>query len=291
MQYAVFLSAVFVIHYILPQKVRYIWLLCASYYFYMCWNAKYALLILTVTVATYFGARIIQFLKESDGNQRSKTIWLVAVIAFNLSLLFYFKYTNFVIENINLLLDDLGKKPLSLLEIVLPVGISFFVFQTIGYVIDVYRNDISAEKNFFKYALFVSLFPQLVAGPIERFKNLLKQLAVPAELDGENIRTGLLFILFGVWQKVLVADNAAVIVNRVYGDYLNYTGIQIFLATALFALEIYCDFGGYSNIAIGTARLFGVRLMRNFDSPYLAVSVSDFWRRWHISLTSWFRDY
>lgn len=290
MQYAVFLLVVFIIHYILPQKVRYLWLFGASCYFYMCWDAKYIILILGVIITTFGGSLIIQKMRLFGRNKAAK-VCLSAVIAVNFGLLFYFKYINFAIANMNRLLRRMGSAGISTIETVLPVGISFFVFQAVGYVADVYRGETDAERNFFRYALFVSFFPQLVAGPIERSKNLLKQLAVPAKLDGENIRAGLLYILFGVWQKVLLADNIAVIVNKVYGDYINYTGTQIFLATALFGIEIYCDFGGYTNIAIGSAKLFGIHLMQNFNAPYLATSVTDFWRRWHISLTSWFRDY
>ncbi|MCM1213714.1 MAG: MBOAT family protein [Lachnospiraceae bacterium] len=290
MQYAMFLSIVFIIYYILPQKIKYLWLLGVSYYFYMCWNAKYALLMLSVTIITWSGAIILDKLSASN-QTRFRKVCLFTVIIINFGLLFYFKYINFAITNINRLLHKIGHTEISTLEIILPVGISFFVFQATGYIIDVYRNEIYAEKKFFRYALFISFFPQLVAGPIERSKNLLKQLAIPAKLDGENIRTGLIYILFGIWQKVFLADNIARIVNKVYNDYTNFSGIQIFLATVLFGIEIYCDFGGYTNIAIGSARLLGVRLMQNFVSPYLAISVSDFWRRWHISLTSWFRDY
>lgn len=171
------------------------------------------------------------------------------------------------------------------------MGISFFIFQAAGYTIDVFRGDIHAEKNFIRYALFISFFPQLVAGPIERSQNLLSQLSKPARLDGENIRTGLAYILFGVWQKVLIADNLAVIVEKVYSGFQDCSGMQILLATALFGIEIYCDFSGYTNIAVGSARLLGIRLVQNFHSPYMAASVTGFWRRWHISLTSWFRDY
>lgn len=289
-QYALFLPVVFFVYYMFPKKFRYLWLLGASYYFYMCWEAKYALLIFGVTVATYAGALLIEMFHEKKRDKAAKVVLALAV-AVNMCLLFYFKYTNFLINNINRLADRLGRPGFSCLDIVLPVGISFFIFQAVGYTIDVYRQEIYAEKNFFRYALFISFFPQLVAGPIERSKNLLKQLAKPVELDGENLRSGLLYILYGVWQKVLIADNIAVIVNHVYTDYMNYTGMQIALATVLFGIEIYCDFGGYSNIAIGSARLLGIRLMQNFDSPYMALNVTEFWRRWHISLTTWFRDY
>jgi D-alanyl-lipoteichoic acid acyltransferase DltB (MBOAT superfamily) len=176
-------------------------------------------------------------------------------------------------------------------DIVLPVGISFYTFQALSYTIDVYRDEIYAEKNFFRYALFVSFFPQLVAGPIERSKNLLKQLAVPQKFNFDNMREGLLLMLWGYYLKIVMADRIALFVDTVYGDYKTYSGMYLVVATMLFAVQIYCDFSGYSTIAMGAAKILGIQLMENFDAPYLSTSVADFWRRWHISLTSWFKDY
>ncbi|MDO4345539.1 MAG: MBOAT family O-acyltransferase [Eubacteriales bacterium] len=177
-------------------------------------------------------------------------------------------------------------------DVLLPVGISFYTFQAIGYTIDVYRGEIYAEKNFARYALFVSFFPQLVAGPIERSKNLLRQLAVPAKLKFENFREGLLLMLWGYFLKVVLADRIALFVDTIYGDnWTNYSGCYFAVATVLFAVQIYCDFSGYSVIAMGAAKMLGIDLMVNFDAPYLSASVSEFWRKWHISLSSWFRDY
>lgn len=176
-------------------------------------------------------------------------------------------------------------------DILLPVGISFYTFQALGYTIDVYRGDTCAEKNFFQYALFVSFFPQLVAGPIERSSHLLQQLATPHKFNSEEAKSGLLLMLWGFFLKIVLADRIAIFVDWVYGDYHTFGGWYLIVATALFAIQIYCDFAGYSIIAMGAAQILGIRLMENFQSPYLAVSVADFWRRWHISLTSWFRDY
>ena len=177
-------------------------------------------------------------------------------------------------------------------DVLLPVGISFYTFQALGYTIDVYRGDIYAEKNFFRYALFVSFFPQLVAGPIERSKNLLKQLAVPKKFSYENFREGLLLMLWGFFMKIVVADRLALFVDTVYSqDYNNFGGIMVIVATIFFAFQIYCDFGGYSSIAMGAAKMLGIQLMENFNTPYLSMSTAEFWRRWHISLSTWFRDY
>lgn len=176
-------------------------------------------------------------------------------------------------------------------SIVLPVGISFYTFQALGYTIDVYRGEIKAEKNVFRYALFVSFFPQLVAGPIERSKNLLKQLDCEKDFDYENVRDGLMLMLWGFFEKIVIADKAAVVVDNVYNNYANQSGIVIILATFLFAFQIYCDFGGYSHIAIGAAKVLNVDLMNNFRQPYFALNIKDFWSRWHISLSTWFRDY
>jgi D-alanyl-lipoteichoic acid acyltransferase DltB (MBOAT superfamily) len=176
-------------------------------------------------------------------------------------------------------------------DVVLPVGISFFTFQALSYTVDVYRGEIYAEKNFFRYALYVSFFPQLVAGPIERSKNLLKQLAVPKPFEFERAREGIFLMLWGYFLKLVLADRIAIVVNTVYNHYTEYQGWYFIVATVLFAFQIYCDFAGYSTIAIGAAKILGVNLMENFDAPYTAQSVAEFWRRWHISLTSWFRDY
>lgn len=176
-------------------------------------------------------------------------------------------------------------------DVMLPVGISFYTFQALSYTVDVYRGDIYREKNFFKYALFVSFFPQLVAGPIERSKNLLRQISVRHSFDVKRVQYGLTLMLYGLFQKMVISDNAAIVVNEVYDNYKRYGSLELIFATVLFAFQIYCDFGGYTNIAIGAAKVMGFELMENFNTPYLADSVTDFWRRWHISLTSWFRDY
>ena len=286
-EYLFFFPVVCVFYFLFPQKIRYIWLLLASYFFYMNWNAEYAILILGVTILTWGGGLLL----HASTKKLLRQAVLVASIVSCFVLLAYFKYANFLINNLNVVFDIAGWGwKYSAIDVILPVGISFYVFQAVGYVVDVYRGD-APERNPLKYALFVSFFPQLVAGPIELSSNLLKLLTAPSRLEAGNLRSGLVLILFGLWQKIVVADNIALIVDPVFEGYSNFSGAQIAMAVALFAFQIYCDFGGYTNIAIGSARILGVGLMRNFNSPYLATSVGDFWKRWHISLTSWFRDY
>ena len=210
----------------------------------------------------------------------------------NLILLFYFKYFNFVMGLGQTILEKMDiELSVPTFDILLPVGISFYVFQALGYLIDVYRGEIYAERNLLQYALFVSFFPQLVAGPIERSKNLLRHLASPRKFDMWNARDGLLTMLWGYFLKLVIADRCSVLVNTVYASYQQYIGFQLVLANMMFALQIYCDFMGYSTIAKGAAKVLGIELMDNFSQPYFAISIKDFWRRWHISLSTWFRDY
>ncbi|MCQ2081338.1 MAG: MBOAT family protein [Lachnospiraceae bacterium] len=253
----------------------------------MSWNAKYGLLLLGITMLTYIAGIIIGKQKERNGKMA-----IAISVVISLGILFYFKYINFALGLLGSILSYMRIEiVLPQYDILLPVGISFFTFQSIGYVIDVYRKETYAEKNFIKYALFVSFFPQLVAGPIERSKNLLKQLAIPQKFSYDNFREGFLMMLWGYFQKMVIADRIAIFVDVVYDNLDVYHGWYVIVATILFAFQIYCDFSGYSTIAIGAARILGISLMENFDAPYLATSVSAFWRRWHISLTSWFRDY
>lgn len=295
-QFLIFFPIVVLIYWAIPLRFRYIWLLAASYYFYMCWNAKYALLLLFSTAVTYASGLIINKIKslDIDGGKRTRYMKLCVALSFvvNIGVLAWFKYFNFIFENVQKVFAHIGIALSSpAFDIVLPVGISFYIFQALSYTVDVYRGDIYAEKNFLKYALFVSFFPQLVAGPIERSKNLLKQVAEPHRFDYEKCREGFLLMLWGFFLKLVIADRAAIIVNTVYNDYGSYPGMYLVVATVLFAFQIYCDFAGYSTIAMGAAKIMGFELMENFDCPYFAKSVSEFWRRWHISLSSWFRDY
>lgn len=296
LDFLIFFPIVVLIYYAVPKKVKYLWLLFTSYYFYMCWNAKYAVLLLFSTVITYSSGLMMEKINVCLWDDAQKLKYKKVVVAqsfiLNLAVLFCFKYCNFALHLLNaafhLVRIDLN---IPVFDIVLPVGISFYTFQALSYTMDVYRGEIYAEKNFFRYALFVSFFPQLVAGPIERSKNLLKQLAEPQEFHFEMARDGLLLMLWGFFLKIVLADRIALFVDPVYADYQTYTGGYLIVATIFFAIQVYCDFYGYSVIAMGAAEILGIRLMENFDAPYLSTSVAEFWRKWHISLTSWFRDY
>ena len=284
--FLLFFPIVTILYFLLPHRVRWVWLLAASYYFYMCWNAKYALLIATSTAITYLSGLLIEKLP------RQKKLWVALSFLSNLAILFFFKYFDFFLDNLAVVLDALGvafRRPA--FDVVLPVGISFYTFQALSYTMDVYRGEVAAEKNPFKYALFVSFFPQLVAGPIERSKNLLSQVNERHTFDPDRVRDGLLLMLWGMAEKIVLADRVSYLVTYVYDNYAALPGAATVLATVLFAVQIYCDFGGYSHIAIGAAQVLGFSLMENFRRPYLATSVREFWRRWHISLSTWFRDY
>ncbi len=294
--FLLFFPLVVIIYYIIPQRTKYIWLLVASYYFYMNWNVKYALLLVSSTVVTYACSRLIDWVGVKVLNKKSadiyKKISLIGCLIINLGILFIFKYYGFFANSIGGLFQQLGiEARMPQYDIVLPVGISFYTFQALSYTIDVYRGEIYAEKNILKYALFVSFFPQLVAGPIERSKNLLKQLDKKGKCSSRQIKEGLFLMLWGYFLKIIIADRAAVIVDNVYNSGGKYGGWYLITATFLFAMQIYCDFAGYSTIAMGAAKILGINLMENFDAPYLSKSVSEFWHRWHISLSSWFKDY
>lgn len=294
-EFLLFFPAVCLCYYIIPYRVRYLFLLACSYFFYMCWNPKYALLMLTSTVITYLSGLLIdsaEKLEDEKQKVRRKKLYVALSFISNLSILFFFKYFDFAANTIVRILSGFGiQAQPPVFDIVLPVGISFYTFQALSYTVDVYRKEIYAERNFFKYALFVSFFPQLVAGPIERSRNLLIQINEKHPFEFERVRSGLLLMLYGYFQKVVLAEYLAVVVDNVYNHYEERTGFQLLIATVCFAFQIYCDFGSYSNIAVGAARVMGFRLMENFNTPYFATSVSDFWRRWHISLSTWFRDY
>ncbi len=279
-QFLLFYPIVAVLNFVIPRKYRWIPLLIASYYFYMTWSAKLIFLILFTTAVSYASGLLI------EKKPKQKTIWMVISVVASLSVLFFFKYYNFVAGTIGGFFGaDLT------LQLILPVGISFYTFQTLSYSIDVYRGRIKAEHNFFYYALFVSFFPQLVAGPIERPDNLLPQLHAEHTFNADDLSIGAKRMLAGFFKKIVVADTVAVYVNAVYNHAGETGGLAIIVATVLFAVQIYCDFSGYTDIAIGCARIMGYRLMQNFGRPYSAENIRDFWSRWHISLSSWFKDY
>ena len=292
-EFAVFFPLVVVCFYIMPKKARPVWLLLASYYFYMGWNPKYAVLIFASTIITYICARVLECFERKQKLPRRMV--LLAGLISNLAILVFFKYFYFLHETIAKCMDVFGVSLReSGLDIILPVGISFYTFQALGYMIDVYRGDVKAEKNFINYALFVSFFPQLVAGPIERSKNLLKQLKAISEKPSwnfEKVTSGLLLMLWGYFMKMVIADRAAILVDEVFGAYYMLEGVALLFGSVLFLVQLYCDFSSYSPIAIGAASILGIELMPNFAAPFFSKSIGEFWRRWHISLSAWLRDY
>ena len=295
LEFLLFFPAVCLCYYVIPHRIRYLFLLVCSYFFYMCWNPQYALLMLTSTAITYASGLLLEKAKQSkeEKRRRRRMHWCVALsFISNLAILFFFKYFDFAADTV-VRLCALAQIEVQrpAFDVVLPVGISFYTFQALGYTVDVYRGEIYAEKNFLKYALFVSFFPQLVAGPIERSKNLLIQINEKHRFEFARVRDGLLMMLYGYFQKVVLAEYLAIAVDNVYNTCAERTGYQLLIATVLFAFQIYCDFGSYSNIAIGAAKVMGFTLMENFNTPYFSMSVAEFWRRWHISLSTWFRDY
>lgn len=271
------------VFYILPQKYRQFFLLLASYYFYMCWNYTYVILITFTTATSYLASLAI----ESTVDHKLKKVYLYSSIGSSLAILFFFKYYNFFVSNIN----EVSGSKFILLNYLLPVGISFYTFETLSYTIDVYKAKLAAERKFWIYALFISFFPKLVAGPIERSENLLPQFHREQRLKVSNIIQGTKYVIVGFFMKLVIADRLSIYVDAVYSHVLNHHGLTFWLATICFSFQILCDFAGYSTIAKGVAKWLDYDLMLNFRRPYLAVSFSDFWRRWHISLSSWFRDY
>ena len=276
------------VYFVVPRKLRVLWLLVCSYAFYMAWNVKYAGLMAVSTLATYVSGLALDNaqneLKRTVPDSSRKAI-LAACIVFNLAILGVFKYGNMVLSTLHS-----GRT----LDLLLPVGISFYTFQALGYIIDVYRGEIAAERNLLRYALFVSFFPQLVAGPIERSRNLLPQVQKAHETklwNADRVTRGAILMVWGFFLKMVISDRAALLVDAVWEAPESYGRVTLLLATFAFTLQIYCDFGGYSAIAIGAARILGFDLMENFNTPYLATSIRDFWSRWHISLSTWFRDY
>ena len=291
LDFLIFFPIVVLVYFIIPRKIRYIWLLVASYYFYMCWNAEYALLIGVSTIITYLSGLCLSYLKK---NPLRKLVVALSFIS-NLGILVFYKYFDFILENINLILEKLNVQLVSNpFDIILPVGISFYTFQALSYTVDVYRKEIEAEKNPLKYALFVSFFPQLVAGPIERSKNLLNQIKHMDKMklwNYDRVANGVIMMVWGMFQKMVIADRVSIFVDAVY-DNLHAVGtMETVFAAVGFSIQIFCDFAAYSTIAIGAAKVMGFELMENFDTPYFATSIKDFWRRWHISLSTWFRDY
>ena len=289
--FALFLPITFILYFLLRNKdykFQNLILLLASYYFYANWDWRFLFLLLFSTLLDYYtGIKMHQ----AATSIRKKT-WFIISISANIGFLGFFKYFNFFSESFSNLLQMFGlsSSPL-ILNIILPVGISFYTFHGLSYLIDIYKNKITPEREFVTYSLFVSFFPLLVAGPIERATHLLPQLKTNRKFDINNIYQGLNQIVWGLFKKIAVADICAEYVNQVYANYQDFSSFSLIIAAILFSIQIYCDFSGYSDIALGTARLFGVELLKNFSYPYFSKDVAEFWRRWHISLTNWFKDY
>ncbi len=285
--YAVFLAAAFILHWLIPVKYRWIPLLAASFWFYLSWGAQYVFPLIFVTAVTY----ICAMLMEARGG-RGKRAVLIAALVVCFAPLIVFKYLGFFLASVTaaLRLFTIEWNPFTL-KLIQPIGISFFSFQTAGYLIDVYRGKSRAERHFGRYALFVSFFPQIVSGPIARSDSLLPQLEADRRFEYDRATYGLKQIAWGFFKKMCVADTLGYYVDRVYGNLSNFHGLSLVIVMVFYALQIYCDFSGYTDIAIGSAKLFGIDLMVNFKSPYFSASVREFWSRWHISLSTWFRDY
>lgn len=289
LHFLIFFPVVCIIYFLLPSlKSRNLFLLVASYYFYMNWEPVYALLLLTSTAITYLAARGI----ARYDDRHKKRLFLTVSLLLNLGMLFLFKYYNFAADNLTALFAHWGI-PLHMPAFtwLLPVGISFYIFQALGYSIDVYRGHIPVEKNFFDYALFVSFFPQLVAGPIERSFHLLPQFKQMHAFSYENTMKGLRLMLWGYFLKLVLADRCALYIDPIFNDVAANNGGSFLLAALFFPFQIYGDFAGYSLAAIGSAKIMGFDLMDNFRRPYFATTITDFWHRWHISLSTWFKDY
>jgi len=288
-EYLLFFPLVVVAYFLIPKNsVRIILLLVASYFFYMCWNPVYALLIVFSTIADFFIGRRIHNSKDQTVRKR----FLALSLLVNLGILFYFKYYNFLAENLQVLLDIINPEwYIPEHNWLLPVGISFYTFQTLSYTIDIFFKKLEPEPSFMRFALFVSFFPQLVAGPIERAANLLPQFQRKMKVDYDRMIFGFRMILWGMFKKVVVADRLAMFVDMVYSDPLSYGGLATLIASIFFVFQIYCDFSGYTDIAIGSAKVLGFDLMENFRGPLLSRNMTEFWRRWHISLSTWIRDY
>lgn len=289
--FLLFFPVVCALYYCIPAallRARNLLLLAASYFFYMNWEPVYALLLLTSTVVTYVAARGIAH--YADGGRRK--VCLVASLVLNLAILFLFKYYNFLASNMEAALQYCGLAiPFPVSKLLLPVGISFYTFQALGYTIDVYRGTTRVERDFWTYALFVSFFPQLVAGPIERSNNLLPQFKCSRTFDYESAMRGVRMMVWGYFLKLVLADRCGTYVDAVFNSLDMHNGGSYLIASLLFPFQIYGDFAGYSLIAIGAARILGFKLMDNFRRPYLSCTVGEFWHRWHISLSTWFKDY
>lgn len=291
LDFLIFFPIVILIYFVIPRRIKHIWLLVASYYFYMCWSPKYAILIAVSTIITFLSGVLIDDIRRASNN--TKKMKLVVAFSFitNIGILAFFKYLDWLLESAACVFGADLSLPFS---IVLPVGISFYTFQALSYTVDVYRDNVRVERDLFKYALFVSFFPQLVAGPIERSGNLLKQIRAVGKknlVSFDKIKSGLMLMIWGFFLKMVIADRAAIVVDNVFKNFKHYHASGLILGIICFSVQIYCDFASYSTIAVGAAKVMGFELSENFNTPYFAMSIKEFWQRWHISLSTWFKDY
>ncbi|CAM3646421.1 MBOAT family O-acyltransferase [Flavobacterium gelidilacus] len=289
--FAIFLPIVFVLYWLVFNKSKTSQntiLILASYYFYSCWDWRFLFLLVFSTLLDYFSA----IMMENSSTDTKRKIWLWLTVGINLGFLGVFKYYDFFASSFAVLLNGFGLKAHPyLLELVLPVGISFYTFHGLSYVIDTYYKRITAERNFIDYSLFVSYFPLLVAGPIERATHLLPQVKIKRDFNFEKAKEGIYQIIWGLVKKVVIADSCATYANAIFDHYESMNSLTLLLGAVYFAFQIYGDFSGYSDIALGTSKLFGIDLLKNFNYPYFSRDIAEFWRRWHISLSSWFKDY
>ena len=293
--FLIFFPIVAFIYYSIPHRVRWAWLLIASYYFYASWNPQLLILMVMATIITYLSGILLEkadAIRDKKKSIQLKKLVVLVSLAACLGILFVFKYLNFFSINLMRLFSWLNiTMNIPHYDLLLPVGISFYTFKSLSYTIDIYRKDNKAERNLGKYALFVSFFPQLLAGPIEKSKDFLQQFSEKHIFDYDTVKNGLLLMLWGFVQKLVIADRLAILVNTVYDNPSAYRGFEIITASIFFAFQIYCDFSSYSDIAIGAAQVMGFRSTKNFEQPYFSKSIQEFWRRWHITLSSWFKDY
>lgn len=281
-----FFSIVTSCYYLLPPKIRWIWLLAASCYFYMYFRPQYILIIFFTIIVDYIAGLLI----ENTTGKKRKLFLLISIIV-NVGVLAFYKYFDFFAENINTLLGASAARQIPLLDFILPIGLSFHTFQAMSYTIEVYRGNQKAERHLGIYALYVMFYPQMVAGPIERPQHILPQLHRVNRFSKDKFITGLFLMLTGLFKKVVIADRLGLFVDPVFSNPHGHSALDLILATYFFAFQIYCDFSGYSDIALGAALTLGIALMKNFNMPYLAKNIAEFWKRWHISLSTWFRDY
>lgn len=285
--YLLFFICIFIIYWFLPKNPQNIFLLVASYVFYSFWDYRFITLLFTDSFICYISARLIQESKKDN----KKTFFYLSIF-FSLSILLVFKYFNFFIDSLDQLLLTLKLSPLNITsKIILPVGISFFTFRTMSYIVDVYQNKIIAQKNFLNFLLYVSFFPQLIAGPIERSESMFKQIESKRIFSSEQFQNGLALASLGFLKKMVFADNLSISVNKIFSGFSTHSILEIIAGSILFSIQLYFDFSGYCDIAVGSAKMLGFNLSYNFKAPYFAKTASQFWERWHITLSSWFRDY